>query len=317
MPTFTDVLLARRIVARHLTPTPMWSYPLLDAVAGATVHVKHENTQPTGAFKVRGGLTLLARMDPAERALGVVAYSTGNHAQSIAYAARTFEVPCVIVMPENPNPVKAAAIEALGAQVVLHGQRFGQAAEHATELAADCGMRLVSAAEESDLLAGVGTLYLEIFETVPDLEALIVPVGGGSGAAAACLVARAVAPRCQVIAVQSEASPAAHDSWRAGACVERPDRTVAEGLATGCGFEFTQRIMREGLADFRLVSDEEIRTAQRLLMTHAHTLAEGAGAAALAGVLASPEEFAGRRVAIVCTGGNASATEIAAGLRPE
>jgi threonine dehydratase len=138
-----------------------------------------------------------------------------------------------------------------------------------------------------------------------------VPVGSGTGAASACLVAARLAPRCRVIGVQSTASPAAHDSWRAGTCVRRPDRTAAEGLATGRGFELPQRLLRAGLADFHLVSDEQIRSAQQLLAGHAHTLAEAAGAAALAAVLARPVEFAGRRVAVVCTGGNASPAEIA------
>lgn len=315
--TITDVLSARPIVARHLAPTPLWSYPLLDHEAGTTVLVKHENTQPTGAFKVRGGLTLLAGLDRDEADRGVVAYSTGNHAQSIAYAARAHGVPCVIVMPEDPNPVKVAAVRALGASVVLHGSRLEQAAAHATELAAERGMRLISAAAEPALIAGVGTLYAEIFEAAPDLDLLLVPVGGGSGAAAACLVARAMAPRCEIVAVQAMSSPAAHDSWRTGRCVERPNRTAAEGLATGAGFEFTQRILRDGLSDFLLVSDDQIRRAQRLLITCAHTLAEGAGAAALAGLLTLGARAVGRKAAVVCTGGNASAGEVAAALNTQ
>lgn len=310
VPAFTDILKARRLVDRHLAPTPMWSYPALNDAVGATVHVKHENVQPTGAFKVRGGITLLAALPPRERERGVVTFSTGNHAQSIAYAARLFEVPCVIVMPENPNPAKVQAVRALGADVELHGAGMTEAQEHAEKLAADRDMALIGVAEP-ELICGVGTLYLEMFDAAPDLDVLVVPVGGGSGAAAASLVAAAIAPACRIIAVQSEASPAAHDSWRAGRCLARPNRTVVEGLATGRGVELPQRIMREHLADFRLVSDEEIRRAQRLLLTHAHTLAEGAGAAALAAVLARPGEFAGRRVGVVCTGGNASTAEVA------
>jgi threonine dehydratase len=178
-------------------------------------------------------------------------------------------------------------------------------------------MRLISAAAEPALIAGVGTLYTEIFEAAPELDLLLVPVGGGSGAAAACLVAQAMAPHCEIIAVQALSSPAAHDSWRTGRCVERPNRTAAEGLATGVGFEFTQRILRERLSDFLLVSDEQIRRAQRLLITCAHTLAEGAGAAALAGLLTLGERAAGRKAAVVCTGGNASADEVAAVLNAE
>lgn len=301
----TDVLRAHRVVAEHLPPTPMWSYPLINAAAGTTVLVKHENTQPTGAFKVRGGLTLLTAMTPAERARGVLGYSTGNHAQSLAYAAARFGVPCTIVMPRDPNPGKARAVQALGAELIEFGATFDEARPYAEELARERGMRLVTAANDPELVAGVGTLYVEIFTQSPGIDAVVVPVGGGSGAAAACLVAAALAPDCQVIGVQSAASPAAHDSWRTGEIVERPNRTVVDGLATGTGFELTQRIMREHLADFLLIDDEAIAGAQQLMIRDAHTLAEGAGAAALAAVLAHRERFAGQTVAVVCTGGNA------------
>lgn len=301
----TDVLRAHRVVARQLPPTPMWSYPLINAAAGTTVLVKHENTQPTGAFKVRGGLTLLTAMSPAERARGVLAYSTGNHAQSIAYAAAMFDAPCTIVMPRDPSPVKARAVRALGAELIEFGATFDEARPYAEDLARERGMRLVTAADEPELIAGVGTLYVEIFTRSPEVDVVVVPVGGGSGAAAACLVAAALAPDCEVIAVQSAASPAAHDSWRTGEIVARPNRTVVDGLATGTGFELTQQIMRTHLTDFLLVEDDAITEAQHLMIRDAHTLAEGAGAAALAAVLTERERFAGRTVAVVCTGGNA------------
>lgn len=309
-PTLADVLDAQRLLTPHLPPTPTWSYPALDAAAGATVFVKHENTQPTGAFKVRGGITLLSRLDPAVRSRGVVGYSTGNHAQSLAYAARLFGVPCTIVMPERPNPAKADAVRRLGAELVEHGATFDDAAPYARSLAAERGMRLVSAADEPDIIAGVATVYAELFAQQPHLDAVVVPVGSGSGAAAACLVAAGLAPGCEVIAVQAADSPAAHDSWRSGELVRRPNRTAVEGLATGSGFALPQRILRSRLTDFVLVDDDQIAAAQWRLLRDAHTLAEGAGAAALAAVLADPDRFAGRRVAVVCTGGNASEAEL-------
>lgn len=289
----------------------MWSYPALDAEVGATVFVKHENVQPVGSFKVRGGLALLAGMSAAERSQGLVSYSTGNHAQSLAYAGAAFGVRCQVVMPENANPAKVRAIRSFGGEPVLHGAELDHSREHAERLAHDQGLHLVSPGDTLALLAGVGTAYLEILTAEPDLDAIVVPVGSGTGAAAACVVANAVAPGCRVIAVQSHAAPAAHDSWRAGECLRRPNRTRVEGLATGTGFELTQRTLRVGLADFLLVTDEQIFSAQRLLASHAHTLAEGAGAAALAGVLSRSGDFTGKRIAIVCTGGNASPTEIA------
>jgi threonine dehydratase len=314
---FADVVAARAVVAAYLPATPAWSYPVLDAEVGATVVVKHENVQPTGAFKVRGGLTLLAGLPAAERARGLVTYSTGNHAQSIAYACAAYGVPCTVVMPAGASAGKVRAVRALGATVESHGGNMSDAQRHAETLAtgsrgAGEGPLLVSPGDTAALVAGVGTLYLELFERYPDLDAVLVPVGSGTGVAAACLVAAEVAPRCRVVGVQSAASPAAHDSWRAGACVSRPDRTVVAGLATGRGFDLPQRLMRDRLAGFHLVDDAAIGAAQALLATHAHTLAEGAGAAALAGVLAAPADYAGRRVAVICTGGNAPTTELAA-----
>jgi threonine dehydratase len=303
-----DVLEARRLIAGHLPETPMWSYPVLDSIVGARVHVKHENVQPTGAFKVRGGINLLARMP--DRSRGVVAYSTGNHAQSVAYAARLYGVACSIVMPENPNSAKVAAVEALGATVTVAGPTMVEAAEHARALADDQGRRLISPADEPDIIAGVATLYLEVLAARPGLDAVFVPVGSGTGAAAACLVAGALAPRCRVIAVQSASAPAAHDSWASKELVTRPCETVVDGLATGSAFATTQAVMRDGLADFLLVGDDDIRRAQRMLLTEAHTLAEGAGAAALAGLLSVRGEFAGREVAVICTGANAGPVEL-------
>ena len=307
---YAEVRAAREVVGKYLPPTPMWSYPVLDAEVGATVHVKHENTQPVGAFKVRGGLNLLASLPDPER--GTVTYSTGNHAQSMAYASHVFGVPCTVVMPAAANPAKAAAVAAWGASVVLAGDDLAGAEAHAAAIAAETGARLISPGDTPELVAGVATLYQEIFEARPGLSAVLVPVGSGTGAAAAIVVARELAPRCEVIAVQSTASPAAFESWRDRTLHTRPNRTTVDGLATGRGFALPQPILQAGLSDFMLVTDEQIAEAQRVMARSAHTLAEGAGAAALAAVLADPGRFAGREIAIVCTGGNASAAEIAA-----
>lgn len=309
-PTFADVLAARRVLAAHLPPTPAWHYPVLDEQIGATVWIKHENTQPVGAFKVRGGLVLLASLTPEQRTAGVVGASTGNHAQSLAYAAREFGTPCTIVMPERANPVKAAAVRALGAELVSRGEAFDDCIQIAKEIAANNGARFVDSGDEPALIAGVATASLELFETAPRLDALFVPVGAGTAAAGACITAAAVDPRCRVIGVQSAHAPAAHDSWRAGEAVTRPNRTTIEGLSSGRSFALPQAIMRKHLTDFLLLDDKEMHAAQRLLLTSAHTLAEGAGAAALAGLLARREEFAGRTVGVICSGGNASRAEL-------
>lgn len=306
--TLDDVRAAREVVSRYLPPTPMWSYPVLDAAAGATLLVKHENTQPVGAFKVRGGLNLLASLGSVRS--GTVTYSTGNHAQSMAYASRVFGVPCTVVMPAATSPNKVAAVEAWAADVVLAGENFGDAEEHATKLAAETGAHLVSPGDTPELLAGVATLYLEILEAKPALDAIVVPVGSGSGAAAATIVARALAPDCAIIGVQSSSSRAAHDAWRSGEPATRPNRTRVEGLATGRSFDVPQSYLRGALSDFLLVTDDQIAEAQHVMATKAHTLTEGAGAAPLAAVMANLPAFAGKEIALVCSGGNASPAEL-------
>ncbi|WP_460753011.1 threonine ammonia-lyase [Myceligenerans cantabricum] len=319
VPRMHDVLAARARIEPLVVRTPATSYAGLDDATGASVVVKHENLQHTGAFKVRGALNLLLSMTPEERERGVVAYSTGNHAQAQAYAARHTGAPATIFMPAGPtppNPVKERAVRALGARVELVGESLIEAAGHAARLAASTGARLVSAANEPALVAGVATCYLELFEQDPGLDTIVVPVGAGSGAAAACLVAAAVAPHVEIVGVQSAAARAAHDSWAAGELVERPAATRAEGLSVGAGFSLTQAVLREHLADFLLVSDDDITAAQHTYLTAARTVAEGAGAAALAAVVRHPARFAGRRVGVVCTGGNASAAELRRALVP-
>jgi threonine dehydratase len=311
-PSFADVLDARRVLAEYLPPTPAWNYPVLDAAVGAEVWVKHENVQPVGAFKVRGGLVLLASFDREQLAKGVVAASTGNHAQSLAYAAARFGAPCTIVMPEKANPGKAASVRALGARLVLEGEVFDECCEIAERIAAQTGAYFVNSGDEPALIAGVATATVELLERAPDLDAIFVPVGAGTGAAAVCIAAAELAPDCRVIGVQSAQAPSAYESWRTGQLVDRPNRTAIEGLSTGHAFALPQAVMRARLHDFLLLEDTEIRAAQRLLLSSAHTMAEGAGAAALAGLWARRAEYAGRRVGVICSGGNASEAELAA-----
>lgn len=314
LPTIEQVRAAAERIRPYLPPTPAWSYPALNELAGAELYVKHENIQPTGAFKVRGGINLLSQLPDADRAAGVIAYSTGNHGQSIAYAARLLGIGCRIVMPEGTSATKATPIRLLGAELIETGARFDDARRYAERLAAETGARLVSAANEPEIIAGVATAYLELLTDRPDLDAIVVPIGSGTGAAAACLVAAELAPDCRIIGVQSAASPAAYRSWQGGELVTAPDSTIAEGLATGVAFGLPQRILRRRLHEFWLVEDDAIVAAMGELLRRAHTLAELAGAAALAGVLAHREELAGQRVAVVCTGANAAPAQITAAL---
>jgi threonine dehydratase len=311
-PEFTDVLDAARQIRPYLQPTPLRRYPSLDRLVGAEVYVKHENHNPTGAFKVRGGVNLVSRLDEDERRRGVIAASTGNHGQSVAYGARLFEVPAIICAPANANPVKVEAMQDLGAEVVLHGERYDDARLHAEKLAGEHGYRYIHSGDEPLLIAGVGTHTLELLQEQPHVDTVIVPIGGGSGAAGASIAAKAINPQVRVIGVQSDAAPAAYLSWKTGELQEAPNRTRAEGLTTATPFVLPQRIMRRLLDDFVLVSDDEIDAATAVMIEKTRTLVEGAGAAALAAALKMRDSLRGHTVALICSGGNISPAQLKA-----
>lgn len=303
MPTLHDIIAARPNVYRFLRPTPLHPYPGLSQLLGAQVWVKHENHQPVGAFKVRGGLNYVAGLSAAQRQAGLYTASTGNHGQSIAFAARAYGVQAAIAMPEQANPDKVAAMRGLGAEVVFHGPDFDTAREWMMQVAAERGGLFVGPTDEP-LICGVGTYALEIVEDLPDVDVIIVPVGAGSGACGVGIVAKAVNPGIQVIGVQSAQAPAMQRSWASGQMETAEMRTFAEGIATRVPFENTQRIMRQVLDDFVLVDDADIRHAVVLLLQHTHNLAEGAGAAPLAAALQIRERLAGKKVVLVMSGGN-------------
>jgi threonine dehydratase len=316
VPTLADVLEARRRIAPHLRPTPLYGYPALDQLLGAEIFVKHENHQPVGAFKVRGGVNLVSQLSMDERERGVIAASTGNHGQSIAYAGRLFGVPATICVPEEANPVKVASMRGLGAELVVHGRDYDEAREHCEQLASEHGYRYVHSGNEPLLIAGVATETLEILEEQPGIDVIIVPIGGGSGAAGACIVANAVNPAVRVIGVQSEAAPTAYRSWRERRLSEERMETFAEGLATRTAFELPQKIIWQWLDDFVLVEDDEIRAAQALMIEATRNLVEAAGAAPLAAALRLREQLLGKRVALVLSGGNASREQLLQVLGP-
>jgi threonine dehydratase len=303
-PTFIDILRAKQIVSRYLPRTSLVHYPALDRVVGTRILVKHENQQRTGAFKVRGGVNLVSQLSANERAQGVISASTGNHGQSVAYAARLFDTRAMIVVPEKANPLKVQAIQDLGAEVIFHGADFDTARAHCETLANRRGLRYVHSANEPLLIAGVATIALEILEDAPEVTTIIVPVGGGSGAAAACLVASSANPRIKVIGVQAEWAPAAYKSWQTHELLEDKMETAAEGLATRVAFELPQKILWEHLDDFVLVSEEEMLHAIGLYVEKAQALAEAAGAASLAAALKLKERLVGETVALVLSGGN-------------
>jgi threonine dehydratase len=310
VPTLADVFEARRRISPYLRPTPLFAYPALGELVGAEVFVKHENHQPVGAFKVRGGVNLVSQLGVEERERGVIAASTGNHGQSVAYAARLFGVRATICVPEGANPVKVASMRGLGAELVVGGRDFDEAREQCERLAAEHGYRYVHSGNEPLLIAGVATQTLEILEQQPRIEAIIVPIGGGSGAAGACIVAKAVNPAVRVIGVQSQAAPAAYRSWRQRTLVEDRMETFAEGLATRTAFELPQRILWQWLDDFLLVTDDEIRAAQALMIESTRNLVEAAGAAPLAAALRLRDQLAGKQTALIASGGNASREQL-------
>ena len=312
IPDLADVLGARERIAPYLRPTPLYGYPTLDALTGAELRVKHENHLPVGAFKVRGGINLISQLTARERGRAVATASTGNHGQSVAYAANLFGVRAIVFVPENANPVKIESIRALGAEIVVHGRDFDDAREYCEAQAAANGYRYIHSGNEPHLIAGVATYALEILQDWPDTEVIIVPVGGGSGAAGAAIVAKAVRPAIEVIGVQSAAAPAAFRSWQEGALVTADMGTFAEGLATRTAFDLPQQILRALLDDFVLVPEDGLAESTRMMIEKTRNLVEPAGAAALAAVLADPARFAGRRVTIVCSGGNISPAQLAA-----
>ncbi len=301
------VLEARQRIAPHLEPTPLHYYPLLSELVGAEIYVKHENVQPIGAFKVRGGINLIGSLSAAEKARGVITASTGNHGQSIAYAAKLFGVKAVIGVPENCNPSKLAAMKSWGAEILMAGKDFDETREVVEKAAAERGLRYIHPANEPLLIAGVATMALEVLEALPEVETIFCPVGGGSSCSGTVLVARALKPSLRVIGVQAARASSAFESWRQKRLVTTGSAdTFAEGIQTRVAFELTQSILWRHLERFVLVEEEEIRQAIVHYLEKARTLAEGAGAAPLAAALKCKDEVRGKKVVLYLSGGNIS-----------
>jgi threonine dehydratase len=314
-PTLQGVIAARdRIVPHGVADTPLYKWPGLARLVGTDLWVKHENHQPIAAFKVRGGVNLVSQLSPDEHAAGVIAASTGNHGQSVAYAARLFGVAARICVPEAANPVKVRSMQDLGAEVIFFGKDFDDAREHCEKLAADEGYRYIHSGNEHLLIEGVGTYTLEILRQEPDLDVVVVPIGGGSGAAGACITGKAIKPGLEVIGVQAESAPAAYLSWRHRSLTTAEMKTAAEGLATRTAFQLPQEILWEQLDDFILVTEDEISEAIVLMIEATRNLAEAAGAAALAGALKIRRRLANKKVALICSGSNITVDQLRAVL---
>lgn len=311
-PTFADLWHARRVLRRHLAPTPLVEHPVLSSRLGFDALVKLENVQPLGAFKIRGGLNLLASLDDRQRARGLCSATRGNHGQSLAHACALYGVECALFVPEGNNPDKNAAMQALGARVVVGGRDFDEAWELASRHAERSGAHLVHPGREPALVAGVGTLAIEIVEQAGHpLDAVIVPVGVGSCIAGAALALGELSPSTRIIGVQAAHAPAMHHAWRSGESTPVAVRpTLADGLAVRVPVPLTLEIMRARVDEMVLVDETEIASAVRCYLETLHQLAEGAGAAALAGAFALTPALRGARVAVVLSGGNIDAATL-------
>ena len=311
-PTLEDVRRAREIIRRTLSlPTPLVHSPGLSERWDGHVSLKLECMTPTSAFKVRGGVYFASQLSPDELERGLVTSSTGNHGQSIAFGAASIGAEATIFMPTDANADKIAAIERLGGKVELIGERFDESRRKAEEYAAERGARYVEPVEEPKLIAGVGTAALEVLEDQqPQTDLVLLPLGGGTGSSGWVTVRDGLGHSAEIWAAQSAQSPAAHDAWRSGTIEDRPNRSIAEGLATGTPFPFAIEILQHRLNDFILVDDSQILEATRLLWDLQHVMAEPSGAVAVAAADQERDRLTGKRVVIVITGANATREQL-------
>lgn len=303
--TIDDITAARARIAPYLQPTPLRRYPDLDEETGARVLVKHENHLPTNAFKVRNTLSFMTALPPAQRTRGVVAATRGNHGAGLAYAGAQLGVPVVVCVPHGNNPEKNAAIRGYGAELIEAGRDYDESAEVAQRLVIERGLVMAHSTNDANVIAGAGTLAVEICEQADQLDAIVVAVGGGSQAVGAIVAARALRPTVALYGVQAAGASATHDSWHANERKTTPAAdTFADGLATRSTYDMTWPALREGLAGFVTVTDTEVAAAIRLMIRSTHNLVEAAGAAGLAGLVKLRAELAGKTVAVILSGSN-------------
>ena len=301
-----DVQDARERLAPWLAPTPLRQYPTFAAVLpGLELHVKHENVQPTGSFKVRNGLSTVTALDADQRARGIVGATTGNHGLGLAYAGRQLGVEVTICVPRGNNPEKNAALRAWGATVVGEGADYDDAATVAQQLVDARGLVLAHSTNNVNVLTGAGTMTLEILEQCDTLDVLLIAIGGGSQAVGAITVARVLRPGLRIIGVQAAGAPAAHDGWHAREARHTTHAaTFAEGVATRSTYALTFPALLDGLDDFITVTDAEIAEAVRIILSATHHLVEGAGAIGVAAAIKLAPQLQGQNVGVVFCGGN-------------
>lgn len=302
--SLANVEAAQKVVYAHMRPTPLVLYPLLSQEMGLQAYIKHENHTPIGAFKIRGGLNIMASL-ARQKVPGVITATRGNHGQSVATAARVHNIPATIVVPRGNNPEKNDLMRAQGAELIEYGKDFDEARALVEQLQHERGLYYVHPANEPRLVNGVGTYWLEVYQDLPNLDVAIVPVGGGSGICAAITVLKTLCPHVRIIGVQAEKAPAVYQSWKQGRICETDSAdTFADGLATRIAFTLPFSIMQHGVDDMVLVSEDEMRQAIVRLLRTTHNLAEGAGAAPLAAAWKLRQELQGQHVVMVMSGGN-------------
>ena len=312
IPTLRDVYAARKVISTYLKPTPLFYSRHLSKLLGCQLYLKLENLQPTRAFKVRGGINYMERMKQQTAGKTVITASTGNHAQSIAYAGSLFGIEVKIVMPAGIPEVKAQAIKELGAEVITYGNYYDEAREYAEKLATQKGYVYVHGSNEPFLHEGVATMHLEIFEEQPGVDVVINPIGGGSGASGACIVYKTLNPQITVIGVQAEGAPAFYNSWKGGVIMQIDQvNTAAEGMATAKAYELPFKILRKALDDVILVSDAEMKEAVRSIFSATGQVAELSGAASTAAAFKIRKRLEGKKVALLLSGGNIEPNQLA------
>lgn len=307
-----EIFKARREVDRAIKRTHATYYKLLSDAIGADVYVKHENHLPTNSFKVRGAVNFMARVSPDSIKEGIVVATRGNHGLAVAWAAQGRGVFCNVVVPEDNNPDVNAAILSYGAQLLEHGQDFYETQDYCEELAENTGLYYLRQGNEPHLINGIASMGLEIFEELPEVEVIIMPIGGGTGCSALAKVIEGINPKVDLIGVQAERIPAFYESWRQGKKVIVPGAdTAAEGLAARSVYDIPFAILKDRMKDVVLLSEEELLEGVLLALRYTQNLAEVAGAASLAGAFKIRDKLAGKKVVLVMTGSNLSMDRLA------
>src|SRR6478752_5067426 len=302
-PTIDDIRAAARRIEGNVVRTPLMVSRTLSEIIGAEVWLKFENLQFTAAYKERGALNKLLQLTPEERARGVIAASAGNHAQAVAYHAKRLVIPATIVMPATTPTVKVTQTKGFGATVVLHGDMFDDAYARARELALEAGYVFVHPFDDPQIIAGAGTVAIEMLEDAPDLDMFVIPIGGGGLMSGVSIASRAIKPDIELIGVEAELYPSMKCAIE-GCHLPLGGDTLAEGIAVKQPGELTSRILKGLVNDVMLVSERDLERAVAMLVGIEKTVVEGAGAAGLAAILAHPERFAGKKVATILCGGN-------------